>query len=109
MGWRLCALLLLCAAAGDASQQRFVNATGNTTYDVGVSIGKQQKATIEQMFHHRKAVYASRYSHGEWERYANASLPTIAKHAPITLEEMRGVADGAELPLQTLLMLRERF
>jgi hypothetical protein len=96
-------------AAVSRGDKRFVNATGSTMYEVGVSIGKQQKETIAQMFAVRLDFYKSSKGGGErvamWPKYANASLTTIAKHAPSTLEEMRGVADGAELPLTTLLQL----
>ena len=88
---------------------RFLSASGATPYDVGVSIGKQQKETIAKMFEVRLGVQTAKKSGGEkvkaWPRFANATLPTIAKHAPTTLEEMRGVADGAGLPLITVLQL----
>jgi hypothetical protein len=115
-------LLLLAAAISDEAAAslrttmepvRFVNATCTkapcTAYDVGMSIGKQQKATIAQMFQIRVDSYkASRRGAAKlaaWPEYANASLQAIATHAPITLEEMRGVADGAGLPLIMLLQL----
>ena len=105
----LIAALLNTASAAASDTPRFVNASGATMYEVGVSIGKQQKETIAQMFKIRldffKAGNNGAAKVAAWSKYANASLQTIATHAPITLEEMRGVADGAELPLTTLLQL----
>ena len=95
------------ASTSTADAPRFVDASGTTMYDVGVSIGRQQKEAIAQMFHIRADFYrhAAPKKAAAWAGYANASLKTIATHAPITLEEMRGVAHGAELPLTTLLQL----
>jgi hypothetical protein len=60
------------------------------------------------MFNVRMNFYrASDHNHklAAWPKYANMSLPTLEKYAPTTLEEMKGVATGAELPLTTLLQL----
>jgi len=97
------------AAAAVTDTSRFVSASGTTMYELGVSIGKQQKDSIAQMFQIRldffKASNNGAAKVAAWAKYANASLQTIATHAPATLEEMRGVADGAGLPLTTLLQL----
>ena len=37
------------ADGADGGDKRFVNATGSTMHEIGVSIGKQQKESIAQM------------------------------------------------------------
>eukprot|EP01043_Picozoa_sp_COSAG02_P035601 COSAG02_NODE_2559_length_8529_cov_5.446382_9_plen_188_part_01 len=100
------------ALSNNGSTQRFVNASCANTpcsaFDIGLSIGKLQKETIAKMFDVRLGFYRkSDHNHklAAWPKYANMSLPTLEKYAPTTLEEMKGVATGAELPLTTLLQL----
>lgn len=94
------------------STERFINASCNnatcSAFDVGVSIGKLQKETIAKMFEVRMDFYRRSDHNGKlaaWPKYANMSLSTLEKYAPTTLEEMKGVAVGAGLPLTTLLQL----
>lgn len=119
-----CALILVLAVGSatalptvptQSRPQRFVNASCASepcsAFDVGVSIGKLHKENIVKMFQVRVKFYRGTGDKhnldklAAWPKYANMSLPTLAKYAPTTLAEMRGVAVGAELPLTTILQL----
>jgi hypothetical protein len=43
--------------------------------------------------------------HPQWERHQSAVRETLQRHLPLVLEEMKGTAEGANLPLEDILKI----
>jgi len=85
---------------------RLIEAQGSA-YERGRAIGAATRDRIHTIL--AKQEDADRGKDGltlhEWLPTARSFLPLIETHAPETLMEMRGVADGAALPFEDILLL----
>lgn len=78
-------------------------------YERGVSYGTQAAPEIRiGIAHYAKQVNALSLSDAEIERVAMAFVPRIEEFAPHHVEEMRGVARGADVPFHHILLLNAR-
>ncbi len=77
--------------------------TRGTPYDVGHQIGVAARAHLRAMHAETRDEYRN-----PWQQLRRASAPFVVatqKHLPRVFEEMRGVADGAEIPFDDLFLM----
>jgi predicted choloylglycine hydrolase len=85
---------------------RYIAVTGNA-YERGEAIGQNWRAGIITIL---KSVENATLSKDgmtlhQWLPHAKTFLPFIRDYAPITLEEMKGMAAGCDLPFDDILLL----
>lgn len=81
-----------------------------TDFDAGVAYGRQAADEIRTSVDRYAAIFAN-VGRGSWsdvQRQALAYRDVIAAHAPDSLEQMEGIADGAGLELGDILALNVR-
>src|SRR5919202_1912956 len=77
--------------------------TRGTHYEVGYQIGSTAGSSLRAMRERTRASYGER-----WPRLRELSALFLApteRHLPRVVEEMRGCADGADLPFDDLFLM----
>jgi len=87
-------------------RERYIEVHG-TDHERGFQIGKLMKNEILACYANLVRYYkdTQNYDFGEWKEKAKEYLPIIEELAPRTLNEMKGMAEGAEVDLETVLAL----
>jgi isopenicillin-N N-acyltransferase-like protein len=82
-----------------------------SAYDVGFEHGKAMAAEIKKNYHYYMSMWLSGPEKSERALLdkASAFLPYIEGLNPAFIEEMKGVADGADLPLKQIAALNARW
>jgi len=85
---------------------RYIKANGSA-YQCGQIIGKAWHHHIATILEasENAATNKDNMTLHDWLPQAQNLLPYIKEHAPTTLEEMRGIADGSGLPFDDILLL----
>ena len=79
-------------------QHIFIELSG-TSREIGLKYGQEAKVMIHRNLEFYK-VFFKEYAHMEWneaQHLAQSFIPLIEKSASDLLEEMRAIAEGAEL------------
>lgn len=79
-----------------------ITARGNA-YEVGYQIGAAARETMRAMHAETRAEY-----NAQWDALLRQSIPfrdATRQHLPRVFEEMRGVADGAQIPFDDLFLM----
>lgn len=79
-----------------------ITARGNA-YEVGYQIGAAAREKMRAMYAETRAEY-----YAQWDALLRQSIPfrdATRQHLPRVFEEMRGVADGAEIPFDDLFLM----
>jgi isopenicillin-N N-acyltransferase like protein len=78
-------------------------------YDFGYKLGKSLKENIKKRIEKNKEMYHKRSAKGhnfsDLTKKARKFIPIIKKHFPHLLDEARGIADGAEVNFDELLVI----
>ncbi|MEL7657639.1 MAG: C45 family peptidase, partial [Bacillota bacterium] len=87
-------------------RQRYIEVQG-TDYERGFQIGRLSKYEILTNYTNQVRYFKEtwKYDFGIWKEGAKQYLPIIEEFAPRTLNEMRGMAEGAEVDLETILAI----
>jgi len=90
---------------------QFVHVKADTPYELGLQYGMQARSKI----HAGVRVYQDYFaktSDKSWEeikQYAMAFVPVIQEAMPQVLEEAKGIAAGAQIPFEELMILNCRY
>lgn len=90
-------------------QHIYIELSGSSR-EIGLKYGQEAKVMIHRNLEFYK-VFFKEYAHMEWneaQHLAQSFIPLIEKSAPDLLEEMRAIAEGAELSFEDILTLNCR-
>ncbi len=90
--------------------QRYIEVKGNAR-ERGRQIGKLLKMQILTNYKNQTAFYRNSedYDYKDWEEMAVRYIPMMKKWAPEVLEEMYGMAEGAEVDFKMILALTTAY
>ena len=90
--------------------QRYVKVKG-TARERGYQFGVQMKEQIITNYINQTEYYKNKeqFDYKKWEKMAERYVPMIEKWAPEVLEEMRGLAEGAEMEFDQILALTTAY
>lgn len=93
--------------------QRFFSVAG-TDYQRGLEVGKLLRWSIVTNFNNQVDFYAAKppgeaYNFQNWAEESKDYLPYIQEYCPHCYEELRGMAEGAQLPLKDILALTTAY
>jgi predicted choloylglycine hydrolase len=79
-------------------------------YAIGVAVGKRFGTEIRAVFERRRGWFdgLARFAANDGRATFAAIVEAARKHVPEVVEEVRGMADGARVPLDDLLVLNAR-
>ncbi|MDL2248576.1 C45 family autoproteolytic acyltransferase/hydrolase, partial [Tyzzerella sp. OttesenSCG-928-J15] len=90
--------------------KRYVKVTGSPR-ERGIAIGKELKSEIMANYKNQVRYYKGKedYDYAEWEEMSKRYLPMIEKWAPDVLEELKGMAEGAEMEFEKIIALTTAY
>lgn len=89
--------------------KRLVTISGND-YERGYQIGKELAYSIKVNFLNQVRHYQEiGYDFSEWVEKCQNYIPLIKEYTPHTYDEMRGMADGAEVSFENVLALTSAY
>lgn len=90
--------------------KRYLKISGNA-YERGVRIGRELKMQIETNYLNQTKFYdvPEGVSYVEWAKMAERYVPLMEKWTPEVLEEMKGMAEGAEMEFGQILAMTTAY
>ena len=80
-------------------------------YQRGVQIGSQLQDAILTNYKNQQEFYrcSENFDYQKWEQLCQRYVPAMQRWTPEVLEELKGMAQGAQLPFQTVLALATAY
>ena len=80
-------------------------------YQRGVQIGRQLQDAILTNYKNQQEFYrcSENFDYQKWEQLCQRYVPAMQRWTPEVLEELKGMAQGAQLPFQTVLALATAY
>lgn len=90
---------------------QFIEVNGDTHFELGLQYGRQAKEKILAGIEHyrRRFIETSSMSLEEVYNYARAYLPVVEQRLPEIAMEAKGIAEGASVSIDDIMMLNCRY
>lgn len=90
--------------------ERYISSIGND-FKRGFDIGVNLKAQIQTNYLNQVRFYkeTENYDYKLWEKNCSKYIPYIEKWAPEVLEELKGMAEGAEISFESILAMSTAY
>ncbi len=85
--------------------------TEGNPYEIGYQYGSQAKALIEESANNYRKVFKERGTKIEWDEItalAKKFVPYVEEYDPDAVEEMKGMAEGAGVSLEDIMIINAR-